>query len=469
MLLMGENIYKEYGIKTILDIEKLSINEGDRIGLIGRNGMGKSTLFGILSGRIEPDSGKIKCDCEVTELLQSGSVAQDEAYWCVNDAWYENKSGGEKMKQAVSEAFLRGSSLLLADEPTTNLDTAGIAMVENFINRYHGAVVVISHDRELLDRVCNTIWELDDGKLTVFNGNYSEWKEEQEKRQQHEWTEYEKYTSKQKQLKKHVAALKQDAVAMEKRPRKMSSSEWLLYKGINSQQQGHVQARVKAVKSRLENMETVEKPKDIPKVSMKLPDNGNIKNKVAINIDDFSAGYDDKEVLSHVSLQIETGEKVFFCGDNGSGKSTLLRAIADKAEGIHVASDAKIGYFSQAQEQLDWEQSVLENVLSEAVVPEHICRAVLMNLCMSDEDMKKKLSVLSGGERVKTALAKILVSGSNLLILDEPTNHCDIAAVEGLESMLSSYNGTAVVVTHDRRFMNKLADKCYMMYTISKR
>lgn len=468
MLLTGQNIYKEYGIKTVLDITKLEIEEGDRIGLIGRNGAGKSTLFGILSGRIQPDSGNINCRCEISELMQSGSISQEEQYQCVSDTWYENKSGGERMRKAVSEAFTRNTPLLLADEPTTNLDASGIQMLEKLLLRYRGAVVMISHDRELLDRTCNKIWELNEGKLKVFHGNYSAWYEEKQKQRQHEKSEYDKYTAKQKQLKKHIAALKQEAAGMEKRPRKMSNSEWQLYKGINSQQQGHVQARVTAVKSRLENMEVREKPKEEIHVSMKLPDNRNIKSRIAVNIVDFSARYHNQKVLEHVSLQIHTGEKVFFCGDNGSGKSTLLNAIVNGAEGIFVASDAKIGYFSQTQDHLDWDKNVLANVISTAVVPEHVCRAVLRNLCMSNEDMTKNIPVLSGGERVKTALAKVLVSGSNLLVLDEPTNHCDIETMEGLETLLSGYNGTAIIVTHDRRFMNKLADQCHMMYTITK-
>jgi ATPase subunit of ABC transporter with duplicated ATPase domains len=250
---------------------------------------------------------------------------------------------------------------------------------------------------------------------------------------------------------------------MGKPPRNMSSSEWMLYKGQASIQQGHVCKRAAALESRLGHLERKERPKELPSISMRLGEYRKIKARVAAKVDGFSASFNGNEVLSQVSMPVLAGKRTFLTGNNGSGKTTLIRKLLEREENTFITSEAKIGYFSQEQENLEEEKTVLENVMSTAIVPEHICRAVLMNLYMKENDIFKKVRVLSGGEKVKTAIAKVLVSDCNFLILDEPTNHMDIYTMEGLEKLLLSYDGTLLIVSHDRKLINNLADVTYVI------
>lgn len=472
MLLSGKNILKEYGAQTVLDIDRLIVNDGDRIGLVGRNGTGKSTLLKILSGEVKADSGVIERYCEIAQIYQDGPLIDEYEYFGkygeegkyisrMNIRDSAVRSGGERTRLAIAKAFAEHAPLLFADEPTTNLDAAGIEILEKMLCNYKGAVVLVSHDRVLLDKVCTQIWELEDGSLRVYDGNYSEWHMQRAREREFQQFEYKQYRNEKKRLNERISQVKTDAKRMSRPPVKMSNSEWQLYKGIASQQQGHVQAKVNAIESRLSHLEIKERPKELPHVSMKLPERQNIKSKYAVKTDGLSVSYDGRQVLSQVSIRIESGKKTFLTGENGAGKSTLIKAIVGRQDKTFITSDAKVGYFSQDSDMLDLNKTVLENVIEDAVVPEHICRAVLMNLYMNKQDMNKRISVLSGGERVKTALAKVLVSGCNLLILDEPSNHMDIYTMEGLEQLLRSYNGTALIISHDRRFVENLADAIF--------
>ncbi len=248
---------------------------------------------------------------------------------------------------------------------------------------------------------------------------------------------------------------------MSKPPKSMGSSEWILYKGVASLQQGHVQSNKAAVMSRLEHLDKKDKPEDLPQVSMKLPDTGRIRARYAASVRNLSVSYGDNQVLFDVSLSVESGKRTFLTGGNGTGKSTLIKAILAGAPETFITSEARTAYFSQDQDTLEPDKTVLENVMSGAVQPQHICRAVLSNLCMTGDDMFKPVSVLSGGERVKTALAKVLVSGCNFMILDEPTNHMDVYTMEGLEKLLESYDGTLLAVSHDRTFIRHVGDVVY--------
>ncbi|MFA9377470.1 MAG: ribosomal protection-like ABC-F family protein [Lachnotalea sp.] len=464
MLLSGQNIKKEYGIQKVLDIKKIEIFENDRIGIVGRNGVGKSTLLGILSGNILCDEGIITRNCEIAEILQSGESKGDSEGKFISQMKIRDsaiKSGGEKTRQAIANAFSKHAPLIFADEPTTNLDIDGILTLEKMLVKYPGSVVLISHDRELLDHVCNQIWEINEGHLKIFQGNYTAWYEQRIRERDFQTFEYEQYTQEKKRLEMSISNLKQNAKKAGKPPKRMGSSEWMLYKGTASIQQGHVQKNAGALSNRLKQLEKKERPKELPNISMKLGEQQKIKSKTAAKIINLTVKYDGKAVLNHVNLSILTGKKIFLTGNNGTGKTTLIRSLVNRVNQTFITSDATVGYFSQSQENLDYGRTVLENVMATAVVPEHICRAVLMNLYMNGNDSEKKVSVLSGGERVKTAIAKVLVSGCNFLILDEPTNHLDIYTMEGLEKLLSSYNGTVLVVSHDRKFTMNIADMIY--------
>ena len=466
MLLQAKKIVKEYGERTVLEIESLTIEEGDRIGLIGPNGAGKSTLLGLLAGRIPADDGQVKRFCPIAEIRQDGTSDGD----C--DGQYasrmgvgknEAKSGGERTRLAIAAAFSRHAPLLFADEPTTSLDMAGVRKLEQMLAGYRGAVLMVSHDRSLLDAVCTCIWELEDGHVRVFEGNYSQWRVQKERERDFAAFEYGQYQKEKKRLMARAQELGSRSQAMKKLPKRMGSSEWLLYKGTASIQQGHVQSSRRAVRSRLEHLEEKQKPAELPHVSMKLPPGSRIRAPFAVSVRGLTVEYGGREILSHVDFQVESGTRAFLTGENGAGKTTLIRAIAKRRPEVVIPGEVRIGYFSQDREELRPERTVLENVLEDAALPQHICRAVLANLYMSREDMQKPVGVLSGGERVKTALAKVLVSGCNFLILDEPANHMDIYTLEGLERLLADYDGTLLAVSHDRAFIARLADRIYRL------
>lgn len=196
---------------------------------------------------------------------------------------------------------------------------------------------------------------------------------------------------------------------------------------------------------------------------MKLPDSGRIRARYAATVRNLTVAYGERMVLNNVSLSVESGRRTFITGGNGAGKSTLIHALMTGADGTFITSEARVAYFSQDQDTLDPKKTVLENVTRDAAYPQHICRAVLSNLYMSLRDMEKPVSVLSGGERVKTALAKVLVGGCNFLILDEPTNHMDVYTMEGLEKLLAGYDGTLLAVSHDRTFIEHVGDVVYQL------
>lgn len=466
MLLRGQNIRKEYGIQELFQIPKIEIHENDRIGIVGRNGVGKSTLLGVLSGRIECDEGVITRSCEIAEILQNGEtdgISHGKYISQLNLRESAIKSGGERSRLAIASAFSKHAPLLFADEPTTNLDVDGIVMLEDMLNKYKGAVVIISHDRELLDQVCNQIWEINDGELYIFHGNYTDWYQQTSKERESQKNEYKQYQNEKRRLEKTIENIKQSAKKAGKPPKRMGSSEWILYKGTSSIQQKHVQNRASALESRLQRLGKKEPPQELPSISMKLGEQQKIKAKVAGKVEGLTVEYGGKPIFSHVNLSILSGQKTFIVGKNGSGKTTLVQNLLNNSECSFITSDAKIAYFSQSHENLVEEKTVLENVMSHAEVPEHICRAVLMNLYMNKYDMLKKVAILSGGERVKVGIAKVLVSGCNFMILDEPTNHMDIYTMEGLERLLKSYDGTALIISHDRKLIENLADFIYTL------
>lgn len=464
MLLTAQNIKKECGIQTVLDIEKLEIRDGDRIGLIGRNGAGKSTLLGVLSGRIKPDEGIIMRNCEIAEILQTGETDGNSEGRFISQMQLRHsavKSGGERTRLAIAAAFSRHAPLLFADEPTTNLDMDGVEMLEKMMAGYRGAILMISHDRSLLDKACSQIWELDKGKIRIFDGNYSDWHGQTTRERDFQTFEYKQYQKEKKRLLKTADELQRKSNAMSKPPRRMSSSEWILYKGIASVQQGHVQSNKTALLSRLEHLEKKEKPEDLPQISMKLPDAGKIRARYAAAVRNLTVSYDNHTVLADVSFYVASGKRTFITGSNGAGKSTLIKAILGGGPEISITSEARIAYFSQDLDRLNPDKTVLENVMEDAAQPQHICRAVLSNLYMTRDDLFKPVSVLSGGEQVKTALAKTLVSGCNFMILDEPANHMDVYTMEGLEKLLSTYDGTLLAVSHDKTFIRHTGDVVY--------
>lgn len=454
ILLKAAGLEKSFGGETLFKAEKLEIQDGQRIGLAGRNGSGKTTLLRILYGACAPDAGCVERACAAAWLRQPELVIQD------GQAVAGPKSGGELMREAVREVLDQHAPLLFADEPTTNLDLDSTAMVEKELRRYPGAVVLVSHDRVLLEQVCDTIWAIEGQRVRIFPGSYHAWEEQREQERAFAQFEYEQYCREKQRLQTEIRNIRQQAKGMAKPPRHMSSSEWMLYKGGASVQQGHVQSRAKNMEKRLERMEEKKAPPKLPVLHMEARQAFPLVSRTAVRAQDLTLWRGGHAVVSNVSFTLPTGKKTVMLGKNGSGKSTIAEAIlAGTASGLWRAQGLRAGYFSQSHEVLDPAMTVLENARAQSLLPQSEVRTILANLLLKEDSIHKPVTALSGGERAKAAFARLLASQCNFLILDEPTNHIDSFAAQALETLLRQWDGTLLVITHDRRLAEQVGER----------
>ena len=428
------------GTRNLLDLKNLHVQEKQRIGLVGKNGSGKTTLFKALLGEVDTDISNFSTKGRLAMLPQLKYAET-------------TKSGGEISQDYIVQVLNQSPNILLADEPTTNLDTSHVEWVESKLSEYQGTILLISHDRTLLDSICNTIWELEEGEITEYKGNYSDYIEQKE---------YEKFKQKEQQLEEAIIQKDRQAERATKAPKNLSSSEARI-KGAKPYfaklQKGLHQNR-KALQTRLEKLEEIKKPKEEYPIKMTLPNTRSFENKVILRAQKVAGQVGDKKLWKPTTFFIRGKDKVGIIGANGSGKTTLLKKIMDKEDkSIFLSPAVKIGYFDQNINRLDTKKSILENVKEESKQDETLIRTVLARLGFSNEDVYKEVSVLSGGERVKVSLAKLFVSDCNTLILDEPTNFLDVYALEALEELLIEYEGTVLFVSHDRQFISSIATK----------
>lgn len=447
-LLKMENIKTSVGGRTILDIERLEASKNQKIGLVGRNGQGKTTLLNCILGTIPVEEG-ILTSSEIVRLIPQLKETDT------------TKSGGEVAADYFQQIFSSQPSLLLADEPTTNLDASHTEWVQNKLKDYQGTLILVSHDRELLDQVCDTIWELESGKVLVYSGNYTDYIVQKEKERRFQQTEHEKYKQKERQLEKALEQKKQKADRATKIPKNTTASERRI-KGTKpyfAKKQKKLNQNAKSLQTRLDQLEKTEKPTEFQPIKMALPNEKTIKGKPILRVKDLEGRAGSKILWEPASFFIKGGDKVALIGANGSGKTTFLKQIlANESSQLTRSPAMKIGYFAQDLQILDSDKTILENVSNTSKQNETFIRTVLARLHFFQEEVHKPVDVLSGGERVKVALAKLFVSDSNTLILDEPTNYLDLHAMEALEALLNEYEGTILVVSHDRRFVSSVAD-----------
>ncbi|WP_080848843.1 Vga family ABC-F type ribosomal protection protein [Cytobacillus gottheilii] len=436
--------------RLIIDVEHLQVYSKERIGIVGKNGSGKTTLLEVLAEKRKPDSGNIHL---LTSPVLLPQIKKTDT----------TKSGGEVTQDYIKAAMLQNPELLLADEPTTNLDTSHVEWLEKILRNWQGAFLIVSHDRAFLDALCTTIWEVNEGKIKEYKGNYSDYVQQKElERLEHE-RDYEKYIQKKHQLEQALEDKLKRADRATKKPKNVSLSEASITgaKPYFAKKQKKMQKTAKSIETRLEKLETVEKLKEQIPIRMVLPNERSFKNKIIIRAENIEGAFASRTLWSTKSFHIKGGDKVAIIGANGAGKTTLLKKLINGSDGITISPAAKIGYFSQNLDVLDLNQSILENVKSTSVQDETFVRTVLARLHFYRDDVYKLAGVLSGGERVKVALAKSFVSNMNTFILDEPTNYLDIDAVEALESLLSEFEGTVIFVSHDRRFISKVAHRIF--------
>ncbi|MBW8349015.1 Vga family ABC-F type ribosomal protection protein [Bacillus sp. IITD106] len=449
MMLLEVNDLKLYiKDRLLIDIDHLMIQNRDCIGLVGRNGSGKTTLLELFAKKQFPDEGSVNSYGEVVLLPQLKNTNT-------------TKSGGEVTQEYINRALAKKPELLLMDEPTTNLDTYHIEKLENQLKRFHGAIVIVSHDRAFLDSLCTKIWEIDDGKVKEYKGNYSDYisLKDLERRQQE--NAYEQYERKKKQLEEALILKEQKAARATKAPKKVSPSESRITgaKPYFANKQKKLRKAAKAIETRLEKLEKVDKIKELPPVKMKLPNEESFKGRTVLRFDNVSGSFPNRILWKKTSFNIKGGDKLAIIGKNGSGKTTLIKKIINKEDGISISPSMQVGYFSQNLDVLNTNETILKNVQSTSIQEESFIRTVLARLRFFRDDVYKKVNVLSGGERVKVAFAKLFVSDINTLILDEPTNFLDIESVEALESLLQEYEGTVILVSHDRRFIQSIANR----------
>lgn len=515
MLITLQNINKSFLDKSILKGINLTVNEKDRIGLLGINGVGKTTLLNIISGALEYDEGtlstkpnirigylkqnealdtantlreeiqnalKLAFDTrkQLEEISKKMSVASGNEYTLLSteyerltsiydacdgynaevrintvlngmgfgdfnlDGSVSVLSGGEKTRFALAKILVENPDLLILDEPTNHLDFSMLNWLENYLASYKGAVVIVSHDRYFLNAVASDICEIENGELVRYKGGYSSFLKQKDERIKTLTKEYEKQQKEIEQLRDYVR----------KNLAKSSS--------INS-----VGSRVKA----LEKMELQAKPN--PKVKdlhiafpfdiephKTILECKNLKISVGNSVD-------KRTLFENFNLIIERGEKVAFVGKNGVGKSSLLKAILKKMtyEGVvRWGGNVKISYFDQELSSLDLNMTVLEAVHRKfPTKTEYEIRSMLARFLIEDEDVFKRVREMSGANRAKVVLCIITFERSNVLVLDEPTNHLDYKAKEALDAALSQYEGTIIMVSHDRYLLNSVPTKIIEM------
>ena len=471
LLLEANRIVKAFGDRTVLDIDGLKIYDGERIALIGENGAGKSTLLAILAGHLEPDAGSLRRCAPVSIIRQSGQARLEaDPRLTAGFRAPENReglSGGELTRRRIAGALSHLAPLLLADEPTTDLDSDGVERLQRELERYPGALVLVSHDRALLDALCRRVWHLEDSRLIDFPGGYSDYRKELARRRSRQQFEYEQYRSEQARIRAAMQQKSEWAASVRKAPKRMGNSEARLHTHEYTNavlRQSHAK---KTLEGRLARLEKVERPRDLPEIRMALGVAHPIAARNALTVDCKVLSAGDRALLSGTSLTLPTGSRTALTGGNGCGKTTLLRVLrGDPSHGtlfdgtIRWNPGAKVGWFDQDHARtLDFEATVLQNCRADSALPEAIARTVLARLGLRGDDVFKPVRALSGGERAKAALAKLMLSDANVILLDEPTNHLDLFAMESLEALLSGYGGTLLFVSHDRSFVRGVATR----------
>ena len=468
LLLRAEHLRVLFGIRTIFDIDTIEIFDGDRIGLVGDNGAGKSTLLSVLYGDRQPDEGHVRAFSQSAIVRQFGDADNAEemdaalkARLRAKDAVHEGISGGELERLRIARALSVHAPLLFADEPTTNLDFDGVAEVRKALEQHRGALVMVSHDRALLDDVCTIIWELEDGKLRVFPGNYSDYLEQKALERDFQRFEYDQYRAEQARLRSAIVGVKESARSVRQAPRRMGNSEARLHKrGGGTSAKKQLEKAASALQTRIDNMEVKERPREEAQIKMALEGRGGVTSAAAVRAEHLTLAAGKKVLLKDARFTLPTGKRTVLVGPNGSGKTTLLRAVRDELPGIRISPGVTVGWFGQETlDTLNPGLTLLENVMRDSILPEHEARTILARMGLSAQDMVKPASVLSGGERAKTALARLMTGNSTLLLMDEPGNHLDLHALESLEEMLSMYQGTLLLVSHDRRMIDRVAQQ----------
>lgn len=462
-----EHISKLYGDKMILEDLSCSVDEGDKIGIIGINGTGKSTLLRIIAGEEEADEGKIIFSNGMTigwmgqnpEFDEESSILKyvcegkkiEDDYGYESDAKamltvlelenfdekIKNLSGGQKKRAALCKVLLQKPDILILDEPTNHLDNKMSDWLENYLKSFRGVLLMVTHDRYFLDKVTNHIWEVEGGKVYYYDENYSGYLERKAEREERE-------------------------LASERKRQSILRSEvkWVM-RGARARS-----TKQKARLERFEQLKAMDSPKTAKQVEMGFV--GTRLGKKTIELYDISKAYGDKVLFKHFSYIFKRFERIGFVGHNGCGKSTLMKILADLEQAdsgvIEWGETIKIGYFAQECEVMDERERVIDYIKDAAEyvrTSEGLVSAskMLERFLFSSDMQYTPIAKISGGERRRLYLLKVLMQSPNVLILDEPTNDLDIATLRVLEDFLDEFAGIVITVSHDRYFLDRTVDR----------
>jgi ATP-binding cassette subfamily F protein uup len=459
-----QSISLAYGGHPLLDHATLQLDKGERIGLLGRNGEGKSTLLGIVSGDIQPDHGEVVKQSGVTITFlpqtipsaisgrvrdvvlggpgKSTSRGPSAERFCSQlgidpDAEFQSLSGGQQRRTLLARALVDEPDVLLLDEPTNHLDIQSIQWVESFLARFHGCLLFVTHDRAFLQAVANRIVELDRGQLTSWSCDYPTFLRRKEallQGEEKQWAEFDK---------------------------KLAREEQWIRQGIKARRTRN-EGRVRALK-KLRDERTARRER-IGEADIRIQTSSQSGRKV-IDVENLHFAYPGTPIVQGLTTTIMRGDKVGILGSNGCGKTTLLRLLLDQSEPqqgtVKHGTSLEVAYFDQHRDQLDETQTVMDAVaqgndwVTVLGQRRHVA-GYLQDFLFSPDRMRQKVMLLSGGERSRLLLAHLFTQPSNLLVLDEPTNDLDTETLEMLEARLLDYPGTILVVSHDRQFLDNL-------------
>lgn len=466
ILLEVTDLKKYYGDRLILDLPRLTVFSGDKIGIVGENGAGKTTLMDLLAGDTEPEEGIVHRFCPISYLRQfSQEQAAPEAvrrFLPGDRLSHDCLSGGEQTRLKLDNALSRTDCLLLADEPTSNLDAKGIRLLTQRLKAME-TLVLISHDRALLDAVCTRILEIRDGTITEYPCNYSAYVRLKEQALERAESEYRQYAGERARLQKAISGTKQQAKSVRKAPKRMGNSEARLHRREATEAEEKLHGSARALESRLERLEQKEKPREQPRIRLDFSLTDPPQNKIVFSCRGLTFGYGQNLLFQNAAFEVKNHTRTAVIGENGAGKTTLFRLIAEENSAIRQAPKARIGYFRQDLQTLDNGKTVLENALLRSVQTENTVRTVLARLLFRGDAVCKPAAVLSGGERVKLSLAQLLVSGANVLLLDEVTNYLDLPSIEAVQELLSDYPGVLLFISHDQAFVDAVANRLLLI------
>lgn len=441
MILNISNLSKSYVGQSVLKEVSFHLEEKEKAAIVGINGSGKTTLLRCILGIEEADEGGIA----FSKDKKMAYLAQQHADMEQEDEEYESLSGGQKTKKRLEEILMEKPDLLILDEPTNHLDIGSIQWLEKVLKRYDGAVLLVSHDRYFLDKIVTKVIDLERGKARMYLGNYTAYVEKKKMIREAERKAYENQQAEIKHQEAVIEKLKQ--FNREKSIKRAESREKLLSK-----------------------VERLEQPEDLQNEMRLLFMPREASGNDVLVAKDLGKSFDGKRLFSHGTFSIQRGEHVAVIGDNGTGKTTLLKILngliqADEGE-FRLGSKVKIAYYDQEHAVLHMEKTLFDEIQDTYPDMNNTrVRNVLAAFLFTGDDVYKKVGDLSGGERGRVSLAKLMLSDANFLILDEPTNHLDIQGKEVLEEAIRNYEGTVLYVSHDRYFINQTATRIMELFS----